>query len=58
MITEFLTLPNLSSTPRSSKQKQSNRPHVLTSAMAITMMEEKQRKKKEEEEAKEQRKRE
>ena len=55
-ITEFLTLPNLSSTPQSSKQKQSSGPRVLTSA--IVMMEEKQRKKKEEEEANEQRKRE
>ena len=39
-------------------QKESNGPRVLTSAMAIALMEEKERKKKEEAEAKEQRKRE
>ena len=57
-LSEFLTFPKISHTPKSSKQKKSNGPRVLTSATAIALMEEKQRKKKEEEEAKEQRKRE
>ena len=57
-ISEFLTFPNRPLTPKSSKQKKSNGPRVLTSSIAIAMMEEKQKKKQEEEEAKEQRKKE
>ena len=57
-LSEFLTLPNIPPTSKSSKPKKNSGARVLTSADAIAMMEEKQRKKREEEEAKEQRKRE